>query len=96
MRWLPTPEFLPGESHEQKTLVDHVVGKEADKTEGLNNKLERKKSRCTDKRLIECCMLVDICVRKINFCQICGNVTRANSNLFIKNMNIMVLRALKC
>ena len=35
--WLPTPVFLPGEFHEQRSLVGYSpwAGKESDMTEGL-------------------------------------------------------------
>ena len=31
--WLPTPVFLPGESHGQRSLVGYQGGKESDTTE---------------------------------------------------------------
>ena len=42
-RWQPTPGFLPGESHEQRSLVDYAPWgqKESDTTEQLNNNNDR-------------------------------------------------------
>ena len=42
-KWQPTPGFLPGESHEQRSLVDYTPWgqKESDTTEQLNNNNER-------------------------------------------------------
>ena len=39
-KWQPTPVFLPGESHGQRSLAGYSSwgGKELDMTEGLNNK----------------------------------------------------------
>ena len=48
--WLPTPVFMPGESHGQKSLVGYSPG-------GHISILQRNKIDCYERRFRECCSL---------------------------------------